>query len=133
MGFKNLKIKNKLIISFGLVILLVVVLSVLSVVNLKNVNNTYNHLIASPISAKFSMSDFNNNAESMRRLISSIVMFAPNDDRSKIEDYYKDAMAVYDEGVKNLNAVENNPLFRVECIGCVCGNNAQAHSTAFRQ
>ena len=111
--FKNLKIRMKMIVSFGLIIAIMVGVSLYAVIKLKNVDETYDYVIAYPVEEELLMVEFRGEVYEFQSLVNAIVMYAPAGDTAMIDALYKDAAEMYGEAIHILDtfedSVENDP------------------------
>ena len=107
-GFKNLKIKAKMLVSFALVIVLMAGLSLFAFIQLDRVANGYQYAIDHPMSSEMDMAQFISAIRDMRRASATMGMFAPLNDPEKIDTYYQGGVAAYNEGMEALDNIEAN-------------------------
>jgi len=105
--FRNLKIKSKMLVSFGLVVLMVVFLAVYAIIKLRGVDDDFTYAIHAPMEAEMQMTEFLSATRELRRIVSGMIMYAPKNDAARVDAMYKSAIETYDEiGVKALNDFE---------------------------
>jgi len=109
--FKNLKIKAKMIVSFLLMVALMVVIVIIAITQLLSVRDSYEYAIDFPLSSQIAMTEVQSSARDMRRIVSTMGMFAPMNDPQRIDTYAQeandafiaanDALDEYEDIVKN--------------------------------
>ena len=112
--FRNLKIRMKMIVSFGLIIVLMAGLAVVSVVQLKEVEDTYISLIDYPIQGEKVLKDFWASVLDIRRITGLVSSFAATEDVDRIASLSQSARDSYNAGVGYLDEytelIHGNPL-----------------------
>ena len=108
--FNNIKIKSKLLVSFGLVVLMVAGLGVYAILRINALSEDYQYVLNRPAQARHSMLEVQSNVRAMRRVAASLVMRAPTDNTTAInnlrvegETFYAAslaALAVYEETIR---------------------------------
>ena len=97
--FKNLRIRIKMIISFGLVIILFGVTAAFAVYHIGTIEAAYNNVLAYPLQSSNVIRDFRTESRELQRLVATIAAetgyAATGADR--IEELYKDATSAYDQ------------------------------------
>ena len=93
--FKNLKIKMKMIVSFGIVIMLMVALSVFAVFELKSIDDDYSYVVDYPVKEEVLLRDFRSELRELRRNSSAIVMFITASDIERINSSVQNGTAAY--------------------------------------
>lgn len=106
--FKDLKLRFKMIIGFGLVIALMVGISVFSYSQLSRISTDYIYVLEHPARDEFLIQEFISAARDMRRVVATMSMFAPTNDKARIDSLYQDAMKAFNEGMKALDDIEAN-------------------------
>ncbi len=82
---QNMKIRNKLFIGFGIVILLLTVLTTVSIFTIRNVSSQYTYILESPAERQATISSVNTHIMNMRRAIGTVGTSAGNP--KKIGDF----------------------------------------------
>ncbi|MCL2216032.1 MAG: methyl-accepting chemotaxis protein [Defluviitaleaceae bacterium] len=75
--FNNLRIRSKLILGFGAVIVMAVILVVISVTQLISVNSYYEEIFAGAVTRRGAANTVQSNVRGYRRIVASSVMVAP--------------------------------------------------------
>jgi len=75
--FSNLKIRSKLILGFGAVIVMAVILVIIAVTQLINVNTSYEEIFDGAVSRRGSANSTQSMVRGYRRVVTSAVMFSP--------------------------------------------------------
>ncbi|MCL1904344.1 MAG: methyl-accepting chemotaxis protein [Oscillospiraceae bacterium] len=104
--FKNMKIRVKMILSFAIVIALMATLTVFAVIELNSVSRTYTNTINFPIEAEIQMRTFSEALVHVRRVTTTMCMFASDKDPDKINRYYSEAAENFEIGLAALDAYE---------------------------
>ena len=105
--FKNLRMKSKMLISFLLVVIMMIALAVFSIIELRYVEEAFTYTLKHPVAAKAEMQDFRGAARDLRRIVATIIMYAPTNDTARMEELFeKDAAAAYKEGMAVLDGFE---------------------------
>jgi methyl-accepting chemotaxis protein len=104
--FKNLGLRVKLLLSFGLVLVLVIVLSVFAILELQSLDSTYTYVIAYPIENEKLARLTDTSVIEMRRSVMGMLAYAGDADKSRIEDYHSAAVTAYNESVRNIGEYE---------------------------
>ena len=102
--FKNLKVRSKMLVAFLVVVALLAALAIVALYEMGSVSDTYTYAIEHPIEAELQMMTFIAEARDLRRLTTSMVMFAPLNDPGRIDSLAKEAADTYARGVVALNA-----------------------------
>jgi len=105
--FRNLKIKNKMIVGFTTVILLMAALSAFAIAQLNLISDTFIYVIEHPLEAEIQLLHFKGNISDIRRLTNSMSLFSDTGDPARIEGYAAEADAAFKDGVETLNTFEN--------------------------
>ncbi|MCL1808077.1 MAG: methyl-accepting chemotaxis protein [Oscillospiraceae bacterium] len=106
--FKNMKVKAKMIVSFMVVIALMAALAVISIVQLNGVADGYSYAINHPIEAEVQMHIFSEALSEVRRLTTTIALFASDGDAARIDVYHSQAVEAYNGGIKALDEYEHS-------------------------
>jgi len=101
--FKNLKIRMKMIVSFGLVITLMVGLSVFAVIEIKSIDDDFSYVVDYPIKEELLLRDFRSELRELRRNSSAIVMFITAGDTERINNSAQGGTAAYNECLRLLD------------------------------
>ena len=113
--FKDLNIKIKMIVSFGLVILMIVVFSVVTFIQMTVVDDTYNYVINYPNEREITLTDFNGQVNRLRLYTVAMSAYAATGNNAIIETYMSNSKNSYEEGVRRLDEydllVSNDPEF----------------------
>ena len=114
--FMNLKIRNKLLLGFGLVIAIIIALSVYAMIQTRNTDRTYTYVLDYPIQTQLALFRVRENFRGMRRAIVSVAAWTDSfGDEIHIESDYADALKSYDsvdEAFQDYeNIVQANPRF----------------------
>ena len=104
--FLNLNVKTKMILSFMLVIALMAALAVFSVISLRNVENSFLYVIAHPIEGRTYLLSFDTTMRDYRRMVTSMIAYAPARDYAAIDSFYQDSIEAYNSGSQLLNDFE---------------------------
>jgi methyl-accepting chemotaxis protein len=114
--FKNLKLRVKLLTSFGLVIALVIVLAVISALSLSSQGGTYTYVLNFPVQNEFLMLDIESSIRDMRRAVNGVALYA--DDSVRVENYHTQSVNAYGEAAASLDEydklVRSNDRFTTE-------------------
>jgi len=105
--FKDLKIKMKMLVSFGVVIILMVGLSVFGVFNIKNIYNDFTYVVDYPVKEEVLLRDFRSELRELRRNSSAIVMFITAKDIERINSSTQNGAAAYAACLQLLDDVES--------------------------
>ena len=116
--FKNLNIRAKMIVSFGVVIAMTAFLAFFAVMQLRGVDTAYNTVLDFPVLARGHIQDFNASVNDVRRLGATISNFAFEADSARIDGYYNQGVAALARGEAALKAyddlVHTNPNLNQE-------------------
>jgi len=112
--FKNLKIRKKMIVSFGLIIVLMLGLSAFTIIEIKSIDNNYSHAIDLPIEQEMLLRDFRSELRELRRCSSTVVMFITANEVERINSNVQGAVNAYEECIRILDVlndlVRSDPL-----------------------
>ena len=112
--FKNLKIRMKMFVGFGLIIVLMAGLAVTAGTQLRTVDDTYSLMISYTIEGEIIIKDFWAVVLDIRRITGLASAFAATDDRDRIASLGQSARDSYNNGVqlldKYVDQVKANPL-----------------------
>jgi methyl-accepting chemotaxis protein len=103
-----MKIRNKLLLGFGIVIAVILILSVFSIIQMRNTDSTYTWVIEHPIEAELSLIGIMSEFRDMRRLGTAIVAYVETDSADSIPTYYREAIGHFDNAEKHLQDFEQN-------------------------
>jgi len=84
--FNNLKIRSKLILGFGIVIIMTAVLVIIAVTQLNNVNSEYETILDGAVARRGAANSVQSNVRGFRRVVTSSVMVAPLDYAERMEE-----------------------------------------------
>ena len=104
--FKNLKVRAKMILAFTLVVLIMAALAAFAIIQLSTVSHGYEYAINHPIEAEIQMHMFDKELDSLRRLVTTMALFAYYDDPARINGYHAEATESYRNGIEALDAYE---------------------------
>jgi len=104
--FKNLKIRMKMLVSFGLIIALMAGLSVYAVAKLKETDDGFCYVIDYPIEEEMLLRDFRSDLRELRRCSSAIVMFITANDIDRINGSAQAGTAAYHECIQILDSID---------------------------
>ena len=105
--FNNLKLKVKMMVSFGIVITMVIVLSVLAAINLKNVDDAYTTVLETSVIATGNIMDFSIQVNDLRRLVAGFVAFANDTEHDMYERHEQGANKAYALGLEALEMYDS--------------------------
>ncbi|MDR0273497.1 MAG: MCP four helix bundle domain-containing protein, partial [Clostridiales bacterium] len=108
MWFKNMKIRTKLLISFGAVIVIVMALSALAITELRNIDNTYSNLLKHPVEGEVTLLQLRGEFRTMRRIINGIAAWTGTETNAYLDNLYNTAVTSYNNCEKLLQDYENN-------------------------
>jgi len=127
--FKNLRIRMKMIVSFGLVIVFMMGLSFFAINRLQSVEGIFNYAIAHPIRGESLLLELRSEIRETRRILSSIVMYAPTNDKERIDSLARDGLSSLDRGLLNLDAFDEgmrkDPRVTQELIDAILGETSK--------
>jgi len=104
--FKNLKIRMKMIVSFGLIIALMVGLAIFAVVEIKSIDDDFTYVIDYPVKEEIFLRDFRSELRDLRRNSSAIVMFITAGDSDRINAGAHGGSATYEECLRLIDEFE---------------------------
>ena len=104
--YRNLRVKTKMLFAFVLVIILMAVMATVAVLDLNSVSQGYIYAIEIPLEAEIQMRIFERDLSELRRLTTTIAMFAENNDSALVDSYHNEAAQSYNEGLESLNAFD---------------------------
>jgi len=104
--FNNLKIKTKLMLSFGAVLVLVLASSLFSIIQVNRINAEYNNVINHPVAARDAILLTQSYIRGFRRTVTGIVMYAPTDNTAAIHRLRDEGLGFFDEAMQSLNDYE---------------------------
>ena len=128
--FKNLQIRMKMMVSFGLIITLMIALSIFAVVQLKNIDKAYDYTIGSPIKAEIYLYEFRGAMRDLYYVTAAMSTYSTANDRAKIDDLYKNALSGYAEAEQRLKAFEDvakTANLPPEALTGILGQTARLH------
>ncbi|MCL1829106.1 MAG: methyl-accepting chemotaxis protein [Oscillospiraceae bacterium] len=105
--FNNIKVKAKMILAFAVVIVLIAIMGTLAVTQLNSVSSTYMYAIEHPMECERQMRIFDKEMDSLRRLVTTMSLFASSNDPGMIDTYNKQAGEAYAAGMAALDAYES--------------------------
>jgi len=127
--FKNLRIRMKMIVSFGLIILFMAGLSSLAVNRLHSVEGVFNYAIEHPIRGETLLLELRSEIREVRRTLASIVMYAPTNNTDRIDSLLQDGQAALNKGVLLLDefdaGMRKDPRVTQELIDTILAETAQ--------
>ncbi|MCL2030115.1 MAG: methyl-accepting chemotaxis protein [Oscillospiraceae bacterium] len=104
--FKNLKIRTKMLLSFGLIIVFLLAIALFAITELQAVDEEYRYTLEHPIEAKMYMLDFRGLQRDLRRVTVSMSAHALINDSAVIDALYQEGLASYEEARKLLDDFE---------------------------
>jgi len=105
--FNNIKIRTKLLTSFGVVIALVISLAVYAAMQVRNVNYEYHEVLEHPVVARAAILRTQSNIRALRRTVAGMVMYAPTDDTTAINSLYQEGVGYLDEAIQALDEYDH--------------------------
>jgi len=104
--FNNIKIRTKLLASFGAVIALVVVLAVYAVIQVRSVNDEYHEVLQYPVIARDAILRTQSNIRALRRTVAGMVMYAPTDNTMAINALFNEGTGFLNQAIQALDEYE---------------------------
>jgi hypothetical protein len=105
--FRNIKIRRKMVVSFGLIIVLLIAISVFAAYELVVIQNAYGYAIAYPLNGKFLMMEFKSHARELEHLPASIHLFAQINDTQSLEESIQNARTLHNDGLRALEMFDH--------------------------
>jgi len=105
--FKNLRIRLKMAVGFGLIIILMIMLYVVSSNQIKKIDNAYTYLIDFSNESKINWLDFKISLSQLRRIVVTMSTFAGENNIDRINSLYKEGLVFYGECEKSINDYRN--------------------------
>jgi len=113
--FSNISIRGKMMVGFGVVIVLAVFLAVFSYTQIVGVSGTYQSLIDNAIERSIAVLNAQSNIRGVRRTLTATAMYAPTADATQINNLYSEMQGLFDGTLDALNrydySVNNDPSF----------------------
>jgi len=104
--FNNLKIKTKLMLSFGAVLVLVLASSVFAIVQVNRINAGYYNVINHPVAARAAILETQSYIRGFRRTVKSMAMHAPTDNTAAIYSLRDEGLGFFDIAMQSINDYE---------------------------
>jgi len=112
--FNNIKIRSKMIVGFGTVILLAIIMAVYAIVQVNGVNNDYQYLLAGAVERGSTSLEAQSYIRAMRRTLTQTGMMAPTANAVAINNLYTEMRYFYARvhvALDNYDySVNNDPL-----------------------
>ena len=126
--FSNLKIRSKMLVGFGTIIILLVLLSAYSLVQMRNIEDSFSYAISHPMHGEVRILEFKGAVREFRRITATILPLAYLSDFTQINDYHQLALAAYNAGIEALDRFDEgmrvDPRVPQEVIDAVLADTA---------
>ena len=113
--FSNIKIRSKMVIGFGAVILLSIFMAVYAIVQINGVNNDYQQLLNGAVERRGAALRTQSNIRAMRRTLTQTGMMAPTANETSINNLYNEMRGFHESALAALAdydySVNNDPQF----------------------
>ena len=113
--FNNLKIKSKLLLSFGFVVVLVIGLVLYVVTEMNDLSSSYRHVLNGPSIARQSMMEVQSNVRAMRRVAASLAMYSSTSNTGVINNLLSEGEGFFSFAIAALDTYDtvimNDPYF----------------------
>ena len=127
--FSNLKIRTKMFVGFGTIIVMLILLSVFSLIQMGNIGDSFTYAIRHPIHGEMRILEFRGAVSEFRRIAATIPAFADHGDAAKIDVYHQHAMAAFNAGMQALELFDEgmrlDPRVPTEVINDVLRDTAE--------
>ena len=104
--FYNLKIKSKLLVGFGAVLVLVAALVLYALIQVNSINTQYHDVINHSVAARDAILRAQSDARGFRRIVASTVMHAPTGNTAVINSLHQEGLALFESSAQAVNDYE---------------------------
>ena len=127
--FADLKIRTKMFVGFGTIIVLLILLTVYSLGQITNIRGYFNYAIRHPIHGEVRILEFRGAVREFRRIAATIPSFAHTGDTAQIDNYNRLAIAAYNAGLEALDRFDEgmavDPRVPQDVINAVLSDTAE--------